>query len=216
MELDNVTQIIAIRHGETDWNREARIQGHMDIGLSDVGRAQAHLLAEALRDETLHAIYASDLSRAFDTADALTRGRGLTVKVDAELRERHFGAFQGRTFVEIEAADPLAAKRWRERDPDFAGEGGETLRQFFSRCIKAVAGIAAQHPGQTLAIVAHGGVMDCLYRAASRIDLQAPRAWPTSNAAINRLLYTAQGLQLVGWNDVFHLESEALDLVDKS
>lgn len=207
---DRATRIIAIRHGETAWNVGSRIQGHLDIPLNDIGRRQAARLVAALADEPLAAIVSSDLSRAYETAQAVAQARGLNVRTDTGLRERHFGAFQGRSFKEVEAELPDQAQRWRQRDPDFVPEGGESLRTFYARCIGAAERLAAAHPSQTLALFAHGGVMDCLYRAATGVDLQAPRSWLLGNASINRLLYADGRFTLVGWSDTAHLDA-ALD-----
>ena len=109
------------------------------------------------------------------------------------------------------AAASTEAARWRRHDPDFGPAHGETGHDFAARAVAAATRLAARHAGRTLLLVTHGGVLDCLYRAASRIELGAPRSWQLANAAINRLLYTEQGFALVGWNDVAHLEGEALD-----
>ena len=211
MEEAQVTRVLAIRHGETAWNVDTRIQGQLDIPLNDTGRWQAHRLALAVAEEGLDAIYASDLLRAYETAQAVARGSGREIVTDTGLRERGFGAFEGLTFKEIEQRWPEQSERWRRRDPDFGPEGGEKLRDFFARSVETATRLAAAHPGQTIALVAHGGVMDCLYRAASRIALDAPRSWQLGNASINRLLYTPQGFTLVGWSDTYHLEENSLD-----
>jgi probable phosphoglycerate mutase len=205
------TRILAIRHGETAWNVDTRIQGHLDIPLNDTGRRQARRLAEAVAGEPLAAVYASDLARAKETAGALADEAGVEVVLHDGLRERAFGAFEGLTFDEIAARWPDQALRWRQRDPEFACPGGETLRAFYARCIGTVTALASRHRGAQIAIVSHGGVMDCLYRAATRADLAAPRTWRLGNASINRLLHTPQGFSLVGWSDTQHLEREALD-----
>jgi probable phosphoglycerate mutase len=207
----DATRIIAIRHGETAWNVDARIQGHLDIPLNDTGRWQAERLADAIAGEELAAVYASDLGRAHDTAQALARAAGRGVAVHRGLRERGFGVFEGLTFAEIEARWPEQTRRWRQRDPEFGPDGGETLRDFYARCIDTADLLAARHAGEQIALVAHGGVLDCLYRAATRVDLAAPRTWQLGNASINRLLHTPQGFALVGWSDTQHLEREALD-----
>ena len=209
--LDSFTRILAIRHGETAWNVDARMQGQLDIPLNDTGRWQAHRLALAVSDEDIAAVYASDLLRAFQTAQAVAKGCGRPIVTDIGLRERGFGVFEGFTFNEIEARWPQQSERWRRRDPDFAPDGGESLRDFYARSLEATTRLAAAHPGETIALVAHGGVMDCLYRAASRLDLQAPRSWQLLNASVNRLLLTESGLTLVGWNDTYHLEDSSLD-----
>lgn len=209
------TRILAIRHGETAWNAETRMQGQLDVPLNEVGRWQADRVAGALAEESLDALYSSDLARAMQTAEPLARVCGVPIVTDTGLRERCFGVFQGLTFAEVEARWPEQSRRWRRRDPDFAPEGAETLRQFSARCVGATLRLAAAHPGQTIALVAHGGVMDCLYRAATRIELQAPRSWLLGNAGINRLLYTPQGLTLVGWSDTHHLDVAPLDEADE-
>lgn len=211
MPHPDATRILAVRHGETAWNVDTRIQGHLDIPLNDTGRWQARRMGAALADEAIDAIYSSDLSRAHETALALGQAVGVPVQTDRGLRERSFGAFQGLTFKEIEARSPEEALRWRKRDPAFGPAGGETLAGFYARVVETATALAQQHPGQTIALVAHGGVLDCLYRAASRVDLQAPRTWELGNASINRLLYTGEGFILVGWADTQHLVGGPLD-----
>ena len=198
--------MLAIRHGQTDWNARARIQGHTDIALNEHGRWQARRMADALAHESIAAIYTSDLVRARDTAAALAERSGAPLIVDAALRERYFGRFEGKTFDEIERHWPEDAARWRARDPDFAPGGGEVLAEFYARGVAVAERLSAAHAGSVIAIVSHGGVLDCLYRAATRAALNAPRTWTIGNASINRLLYTPQGLTLVGWNDVQHLD----------
>lgn len=203
------TRLIAIRHGETAWNAENRIQGQLDIDLNARGRWQGARLGAALLDDGLAVVYASDLKRAFDTAGALAAAVGCEVRVDPGLRERHFGEFQGFTYDEIGQRWPASFERWRQRDPAFGPAGGETLQAFYRRSIATATRIAAGHPGQSIALVAHGGVLDCLYRAAARIALEAPRTWKVGNAGVSRLLCTADGFTLVGWNDEQHLRPDA-------
>ncbi len=207
----NSTRIIAIRHGETSWNVDTRIQGQLDIPLNDTGRMQAARMAEALAGEPIAAVYASDLARAWETAQFLSRAVGIPVEKEIALRERAFGEFEGRTFAEIEAALPQEANRWRKRDPDFAPRGGESLTALRDRVVEAAERLAARHSGEQIALVGHGGVMDVLYRAAARLDIRAPRTWELTNTAINRLLWSPAGFSLVGWADVRHLEHDARD-----
>ncbi len=209
----DATRLVVVRHGETAWNVDQRIQGQLDIPLNERGRWQAGRLAQALSGEGIEVIYSSDLQRAAQTAGALAQATGLPLHTDPSLRERAFGDFEGVTFTEIEQRWPEAARRWRRRDPDFGPGGGETLTGFYERSVAAAVRLAARHPGQTIALVAHGGVLDCLYRAASRIELQAPRTWQLGNASINRLLHSSEGLALVGWNDSRHLDAALDDTV---
>ena len=205
------TRIIAIRHGETAWNVDTRIQGHLDIPLNETGRRQAARMARALADEPIRAIYASDLSRAWETAQCL--GRALNIEVISEpgLRERSFGDFEGKTFAEIEALLPDQSLLWRKRDPHFQPAGGESLLMLRNRVVATSERLAAEHPGELIAVGGHGGVMDVLYRAATRVDIQAPRTWLLGNTAINRLLWTPEGFTLVGWADTQHLNDDLLD-----
>jgi len=210
--MEAATRVIAIRHGETAWNVDTRIQGQLDIPLNDTGRWQASRLAAAVAHEGISAIYSSDLLRAYQTAQAVGHALGLPIHTEVALRERGFGAFEGHTYKEIEARWPEQSERWRKRDLDFQpGDTGESLTTFYARCVGVATRLAAAHPGETIALVAHGGVMDCFYRAASRVDLQAPRSWQLGNASINRLLYTPEGFSLVGWSDTHHLDGASLD-----
>ena len=201
------TRIIAVRHGQTAWNQDKRIQGHLDIALNGMGQWQASQLAHALADEDIDFIYSSDLARAATTAAAVGSNTALKIQLEPELRERSFGIFEGKTFSEIEALWPSQARRWRQREPDFAPEGGESLVVLQARIASVINRLAARHPGAVVLLVTHGGVLDALYRMATGLAIQAPRSWALGNAAINRLLWNPQGLTLVGWADTRHLEN---------
>jgi probable phosphoglycerate mutase len=207
--LNEPTRIIAIRHGQTAWNAETRMQGQLDTALDARGRWQAEQLADALQDEPIDAIVSSDLARAMHTALPLARRRGLRVRADAALRERSFGVFQGFTYAQIARHWPEEAARWRARDAQFGPEGGETLSDFYQRATRAAQRLALEFAGRAVVWVTHGGVLDCLHRAAMRVTLDASRTWTLDNASINRLLHTDQGLMLVGWADIRHLDAAA-------
>ncbi len=209
----HATRLLAIRHGETAWNVDTRIQGHLDIPLNETGLQQARWLAQALAErDAVQAIYASDLARAQVTAQTIAQAMGLTVSLHPGLRERAFGDFQGRTFAEIEAELPQEALHWRQRSPEWTPPGaGESLLALRERVLATVEALASRHVGEQIVLVAHGGVMDVLYRAATRLDLQAPRTWSLPNTAVNRLLWTPEGLSLVGWADTSHLDDRSRD-----
>lgn len=211
---DQATRLFVIRHGRTAWNVQGIVQGHTDIGLDAFGHWQAAQLAHALADETLQAVYSSDLARARDTAAPLAQRHGLALRPDQGLRERAFGEFEGSSYAQIAQRWPEQAERWRRREPDWAppGAGGESLLQFRERVAQAVQALAAENMGNHIALFTHGGVLDVLYRLATGLDLQAARSWQIGNAAVNRLLWTPDsGLSLVGWADTTHLEDESLD-----
>jgi len=207
------TRIIAIRHGETAWNASTRIQGHTDIPLNEHGQRQAQLLAQALAQaDKIDTIYSSDLQRAFATAQAMALQTGASLVTHVGLRERAFGDFEGRSFAQIELELPAQAQLWRTRAPDWTPPGGgESLSVMQQRVLATVNALAQQHPGQQIAVVAHGGVLALLYRDATQQSLQAPRSWVLGNAVINRLLWTPQGLTLVGWGDDAHLQGPVRD-----
>lgn len=206
------TQIFAIRHGETEWNSLGRYQGQTDIPLNDKGRQQAQQTAAALAGQRFDVIYSSDLSRAAQTAQALADAQGLPLEMLAALREQHFGIFQGHTAAELAQRWPEAHCRWIRREPEFGPEGGETRVAFNQRCLAEIEALALRHPGQRIAVVCHGGVLDCLYRAAVGPSLDAPRTWLIKNAAVNHFAYSAQqGLALLQWGQSAHLGAASRD-----
>ncbi len=154
------THIVLIRHGETAWNAERRLQGHLDIALNAEGLRQADALGAALAGEHVDAIIASDLQRAHQTALAVAAGRSMTVVQDPMLRERCYGGFEGLLYADIEQRFPVEFAAWQARDIDSVMPPGarvaESFRQFYARCTAAIVGHAARHPGKRLALVAHG------------------------------------------------------------
>jgi probable phosphoglycerate mutase len=145
-----VTTILLVRHGETDWNLERRVQGHSDQPLNATGRAQAQALADELADEPIDAVYSSDLARAHETARLVAATHGLPVVVLPELREKDFGTWEGLTDDEVRVRFPDASPGGRWGD-------GETYEQMSSRVVAALQRIASQHPDGRVLVVAHGG-----------------------------------------------------------
>lgn len=204
-----VATLLLIRHGETAWNAAGRIQGQLDVPLSATGVWQAQRLAARLAAEPIAAVVASDLARAALTAQPLAQSLGLSIVFDRRLRERHFGIFEGHTLEEVAARYPAEFAAWRARDPHWAIPGGESGAQLIARALAALDDIAQRHAGETVAVVAHGGVLDAVYRHARGLAWDAPREHPMANAAVNRI--TAAGaplrLQVLAWGDVAHLEA---------
>ena len=210
-----ITKIVLIRHGETAWNAERRLQGHIDIALNDEGLRQAGALGAGLAGASFDAIYASDLQRAHQTAQAVARFHNMPVLTEPGLRERCFGGFEGLLYAEIAQRFPREFAAWQARDADGEMPAGvreaETFRQFYQRCMGAITAIARRHPGQTLALVAHGGVLECAYRAALDLSLETPRNFPVLNASINRFSVDGEMLTLESWGEVGHLRRDVLD-----
>jgi probable phosphoglycerate mutase len=207
--------IILIRHGETAWNAERRLQGHLDIPLNAEGERQAALLAGALAREPIDLIVSSDLGRARQTAQAVASLRGMVLHNDPALRERCYGGFEGLLYSEIEARFPAAFAAWQARDVDaMLPQGkhvGESFRDFFARATGAILAWAAAHPGKTVVLVAHGGVLESAYRLALGLPLETPRDFTVFNASINRFTFADGQLTLQSWGEVGHLRPAVLD-----
>lgn len=210
-------EILLIRHGETDWNAERRLQGHLDIELNSEGVRQAAMLGEALRGERLDAIFSSDLRRARQTAQAVAATRDMPVQIETDLRERCYGAFEGLRYAEISERFPQAHQQMLARAMDARFPPGvnvaETLREFSTRSVAALMRLLKKSEVRKIAVVTHGGVLDCLNRAARGVDFSQARDFEIPNAGINRLLWNGSKLQIAQWADVAHLTSTALDEV---
>lgn len=208
------TRLTLIRHGETDWNASGRIQGHTDVALNAHGLEQARRMGAALASSDLDALYSSDLARAWQTAQALQAATGLAPRAEPGLRERCFGTLQGQTLSEICAQDPVLAAAFQTRDPAYCPPAGESMLAFRARVLATVDALAAAHAGQHIALVAHGGVLDMLYRHANGLDLQAARSWVIDNTSVHRLLWSPEGLTLLAWGDVAHLDQPSVPASD--
>ncbi|WMW80176.1 histidine phosphatase family protein [Undibacterium cyanobacteriorum] len=214
-----VTELLLIRHGETAWNAVRRLQGHLDIGLNTEGQRQAQALGQHLATDKLAAIISSDLQRALHTAQAIADQQNIDVQIDARLRERCFGDFEGKLYSELPDVYPQEYALWRSRDPDLhfpakpedPNNRGESIREFHQRVIGCLRDYAAHYAGQRIALVAHGGVLECAWREASGLPLNAERAVTIFNASINHFRFENDRLQLIEWGQVAHLEKEVRD-----
>jgi len=196
------TRFILVRHGETDWNREKRFQGHTDIALNAHGlRQAAHIRRYFDQLELANtALYqhcvSSDLGRAHTTAKAIHGDKNPPIVLNASLRERHYGHLSGLTADEMQAKSPAEYRGLRERTPEAPLAGGESLAGFYHRVTAAFEQIAHERHGETVLLVAHGGVLDCIYRHCLGEPLQKPRDWQLPNCALNVIELDFQG----GWN----------------
>lgn len=200
------TRVLLIRHGETEYNRTARIQGQMDIELSEKGRAQARLLGRRLRAEKIDAVYASDLKRARVTAEIVCEETGLSITgLREDLREIKFGRWEGHTMAEVEELYPEDVAYWRADITFHAPPGAESYAAMRDRAWHAVEDIANSHPEQTVAIVAHGGIVKALLCTALGIDLKDRRRIVVDNASLSILELTPRGWRVKTSNDTCHL-----------
>ena len=226
------TELILVRHGETEWNHARRIQGQIDVPLSAVGLRQAEAAGRrfaapggstpggttpgraAPGQDVLGcvAVYTSDLLRASQTAAPIAAACGVDAVPDAGLRERHYGALQGRFDADIARDDPAQFARMQARDPADDLGGGETLPVFHARVHVRLEAIAARHPGGRVVVVTHGGVLDCAWRLATGAALDGRRDVGLFNASLNTVARSAAGWRLVAWGDIAHLSASADDL----
>jgi len=200
------THLLAIRHGETEWNRAGRFQGHLNSALNAEGVAQAEALGERLAKERIDLLLSSDLGRALQTASAIAMRTGHEIVVEPRLRERRMGIFQGLTPAEVQARYPEEYTRFRSHDPDYVIPGGESMRQLFERSVACFTELATRHAGLTLATVTHGGVLAMLYRHARAMPLEAPRDFPLHNTGVNRFRHRGGVWELHSWGEIVHLD----------
>jgi probable phosphoglycerate mutase len=206
------TRLCIVRHGETAWNAEHRVQGQLDVPLNAIGLAQARAAARVLGREKFDAIYSSDLSRARQTAEPTATMHAAPVRLEEALRERHYGIFERLTYAEVKRKFPEDYARFEARDPDYAFRTGESLKDFSARSIAVISRIVEQHQGQSILVFTHGGVLDKLYRFVTGLPLSAPREFGIPNAGLNRIERTPSGWRILAWADIAHLGSALDDL----
>jgi len=205
----STTELILIRHGETDWNRELRFQGHIDVPLNDIGHEQARRVGLRLAGETVQHVVSSDLLRTQQTAAPAASHLLLPVTTTVGLREQNFGVAEGLRAGDIQRDHPRAWEQWLEFNENHGMPGGESPLQFHSRIIEALRGIVAQHAGQTVLVVTHGGVLDMVWRTANGLSLSGPRQSEIPNAGFNRVRIADPAepfaIEIVDWADARHL-----------
>ncbi len=206
-----MTELILIRHGETDLNRGPYFQGQIDVALNERGLEQARRLAQRLTGESIDVLVCSDLTRTRQTAAPSSAQLGLPPQPLAELREQHFGMFEGLSFPQVMERHPEQWQSWSRHDPEYALPGGESMRQFHARVVAAIHALAARHAGRNVVVVTHGGVLDMVWRTAHALPLHGPRQCPIPNAGLNRLSVTATHIEVIAWADDAHVRDLSAD-----
>lgn len=201
------TEFYIFRHGETDWNREERFQGHSDIALNETGFSQARTLIAPVARCNLDLIYSSDLTRAVQTAETIAGSLGIEVRRDRRLREAHLGEAQGKTREEIEHEfGRELANRWRSShvsDADVAYPGGESGQAIIDRVFHALEEFARSHPGLRIGISTHGGVIRRIFQ---KIQENSKKVWvPIPNGIIYRIAFDSSNGD---WSHVDFFEIE--------
>ena len=206
-----LTRICLVRHGETEWNAERRIQGQIDIGLNETGHRQAVAAGRWLKRADIVALYSSDLKRAWATAQAIGAEIGLIPTPLPEMRERRYGVFEGLTYDEAKARYPEGYGAFEGRNADYAFENGESLKAMFDRVSGKLKEVAARHVGENVVVVLHGGVLDVINRFVRNNPLEMPRDFLIPNAGINWISVADGVWHLDTWGETDHLEPGALD-----
>lgn len=206
-------RIIFVRHGQTVFNNEARYQGHLDTALSDLGRSQAQCAADRLKGENISSIYASDLSRAVETAEAISAYYSIEVVPDTDLRECSFGEWEGLTVPEIREQYDEIYENYRQDSIRYRAPGGERLEQLQERVVRAIDKIAAKHPEETVAVVTHGGPIRAFFCHALGAGLQTFRKMHLDNAGITIFSKESNGRWfLESLNDACHIQGLGTDV----
>jgi len=189
-------RILLIRHGETEWNANHRVQGHTDSPLNERGRNQARLLAERLASTKIHSFYSSDLDRAKETAGIVALPHGLPVLTDPRLRELDFGKWEGLKIEEVEAMHPGMMKSWWKNPLDNHFPGTEKLTDLISRCEQIMESIINRHQEETVAVVSHGGTIRSII--CTVLGIKHSELWRIyiDNTSISRIDF------LPGWKGV--------------
>ena len=200
------TELLLIRHGQTDLNREPRFQGQIDAPLNALGELQARRLADRLARERVERLVCSDLTRTRQTAAPSAERLGLTVLPSAPFREQGFGIFEGLAFPEVIARYPQEWAAWLRHEAGYAPPGGESTRVFHARVMAALRAVAQAVPGACAAVVTHGGVLDMVWRTAKGLPLDGARSCAIPNAGINRVRMHEDGrIEILAWADDAHV-----------
>jgi len=204
-----MVRLLLVRHAATAWTAQGRFQGQTDVPLSPPGQRQVASLAQRLTRETIHVLYASDLQRASETAQAIATPHALRVQSEPRLREMAFGRWEGLTYAELQQRDAARLAAW-EHDPlHIAPPGGETLLQVAERVRAAYTSVVAADQDKTVGLVAHGGPLQVLLCLALGLPPQAYWQFAMAPASLSELCVYAQGAILTSLNDTHHLHSLA-------
>lgn len=197
---------LIVRHGETEWNADGRVQGHTDIGLSDKGAEQSRLIAGRLAECSIDVAYSSDLSRCTETALEILDRRIVKLQTTPRLREYNKGVFEGLTVAETEDRYPKLLAASVMKNLDFAPPGGESIRQTSARIGSFVAEIREHHPDETILIVGHGGALRAAFVALLELPLEANWRFSLANCGLSVVDTYPDNAVLRLYNDTSHLD----------
>ena len=197
--------LLIVRHGETEWNAEGRIQGHTDIGLSENGAQQARSLGQRLADRQIDVAYSSDLKRTSETARLALGDRNVVLNQTPRLREYHKGIFEGMTLTEIQTQFPDEYPKYLEKDLSYAPEGGETTRDVSTRMASIFQEIKAKHLDETVLVVSHGGALRAAMVSLLDMPLEGNWSFVFGNCGLTMVDTFADNAVLRLFNDTSHI-----------
>ncbi len=201
-----ITEIFLVRHGETEWNVQQRLQGHADSPLTDIGHQQAEALAGSLQNYDFDAIYSSDLKRAVDTADKIVSKNGGQLQEDSRIRERHFGVLQGLTTIEMAEQHPHVWQQYQSYAPDYCIPEGESAKECLQRVVQCFDELVTKHQGKRILIVTHGGILSIFLKYVLKIPLDTPRRYQLLNSSLNIFTYDKEWM-LYSWGNMCHVHN---------
>jgi len=199
------TEIILIRHGETEWNSQQRMQGHSNSDLSEVGRGQIQALGELMKNVSFDHIYSSDSLRARQTAEAITQYSGHTLQFDQRIREKNLGVFEGLTSTEAKERHPEIYRLFKTAGANYVIDEGESTQQLLERALEFIEEIRLRHPQERVVMVTHGGVVRVLMKHALGLPIDAPTRFIIKNTGIFGLIWNENWL-VTQMGGVYHLE----------
>ena len=203
-----MTRLLLVRHGETEWNKIHRIQGQSDVPLNETGEAQALAVGRALAAEKeIAAVWASDLQRAWKTAEAITAHHpDLTIQAEPRMRELYFGDWEGLYWQKLSDEDARLAEKWRQDASKVTPPAGESMIEMAERVGQVMADVCAQYPEETVVIAAHGGSIRAMIAVAIQCPLSMAWRFGTDNTSIAELYIFPEGPFLKRLNDTRHLD----------
>ena len=199
------TEIILIRHGETEWNSQKRMQGHSNSDLSEVGRGQIQALGELMKNVSFDHIYSSDSLRTSQTAEAITQYSGHTLQFDQRIREKNLGVFEGLTSTEAKERHPEIYRLFKTAGANYVIDEGESTQQLLERALEFSEEIRLRHPQERVVMVTHGGVVRVLMKHALGLSIDAPTRFIIKNTGIFGLIWNENWL-VTQMGGVYHLE----------
>ena len=199
------TEIILIRHGETEWNSQKRMQGHSNSDLSEVGRGQIQALGELMKNVSFDHIYSSDSLRARQTAEAITQYSGHTLQFDQRIREKNLGVFEGLTSTEAKERHPEVYRLFKTAGANYVIDEGESTQQLLERALEFIEEIRLRHPQERVVMVTHGGVVRVLMKHALGLSIDSPTRFIIKNTGIFGLIWNENWL-VTQMGGVYHLE----------